>query len=180
MTELDVAVLLRARAGDQRAFGLLYQHHAAFVHAFVQRMLRDPAAADDVLQEVFVRVHRALPRFEPRGPARLSTWILTIARRVALTALARTRGPVAPAPEPSSTPTHDLRLALEAAIAGLPETLRSTFVLHACLALTYEEVAVIEGVDLGTVKSRLHRARAALQAQFEDADAPKTRMRHEA
>src|SRR6185369_2084626 len=90
-----------------------------------------------------------------------STWIFTIARRVALTALERPPPPV-PAP-PAVAPEPELRLALEAAVAALPEVLRATFVLRQGCDLSYEEVAAVEGIDVGTVKSRLHRARAALQ-----------------
>jgi RNA polymerase sigma-70 factor (ECF subfamily) len=170
--DLDPACLARARAGDARAFRALYDHHVDPVFRFVARMLRDRTAAEDAVQEVFVRVFSALPRFDPAGPARLSTWIFTIARRVALTAIQRAhdRGVQqqslpTPAP-PGVDDAPDLRLILEAAIAALPASMRSTFVLRECCQLSYDEVAVIEGVDLGTVKSRLHRARATLQASL--------------
>ena len=164
---LDAAVLARARKGDARAFRLLYLHHADAVYVFVRRMLRDATAAEDVLQETFVRVFRALPRFDPAGPGRLSTWIFTIARRVALTALDRGRATRSPELTPESARAMpELRLALEAAIEALPATLRSPFVLYECCGKSYEEVAAIEEIDLGTVKSRLFRARAALQASL--------------
>jgi RNA polymerase sigma-70 factor (ECF subfamily) len=165
--ELDPAVLRRASAGDPRAFRAVYEHHADAVYGFLHRMLRDGAAAEDALQDTFLRVLGALRGFDPAGPARLSTWIFTIARRVALTALARRSTvvldePAAPAVEP------ELRLALEAAVAALPDVLRSTFVLREACDLSYEELAVVEGIDVGTVKSRLHRARAALQARLHE------------
>ena len=160
--ELDLETLARARAGDPRAFRALYEHHADAVYAFLRRMLPHAAAAEDALQDAFLRVLRALPGFDPRGPARLSTWIFTIARRVALTALERRAPEVAP--PPVTAPEPELRLALEAAVAALPEVLRSTFVLRQGCEFSYEEVAAVEGIDVGTVKSRLHRARAALQA----------------
>jgi RNA polymerase sigma-70 factor, ECF subfamily len=170
--ELDPAILLRARRGDPPAFRALYQHHADAVHGFLVRMLGEATAAEDALQESFLRVLGALGRFDPRGPARLSTWIFTIARRVALNALERRRLERRPATSlqpPASRPEqHDLRLELTAAVEALPDALRTTFVLRACCALSYEEVAAVEGVDLGTVKSRLHRARAALQASLRD------------
>jgi len=168
--ELDAETLARARAGDPRAFRALYEHHADAVYAFLRRMLPHGAAAEDALQDAFLRVLRALPGFDPHGPARLSTWIFTIARRVALTALAR---PAPPAPEAAAAaPEPELRLALEAAVAALPEVLRSTFVLREGCDLSYEEVAAVEEIDVGTVKSRLHRARAALQAALAEKDPP--------
>jgi RNA polymerase sigma-70 factor, ECF subfamily len=171
--ELDPAVVARARAGEPRAFRTLYDHHARAVHLFLLRMLRDEAAAQDALQDAFLRVLGALPRFDPAGPARLSTWIFTIARRVALNAIAarevRARELVAP---PTPPPGHDLRLTLAAAVASLPDTLRSTFVLRECCELTYEEVAQVEEIDVGTAKSRVHRARAALQTWLQREEDP--------
>ena len=166
--ELDPSTLARARAGDPRAFRALYEHHADAVYGFLHRMLGNGAAAEDALQDAFLRVLGALRGFDPRGPARLSTWIFTIARRVALTALDRRRPAPAPAVVTSSAAGPELRLCLESAVAALPELLRSTFVLREGCDLSYEEVAAVEGIDVGTVKSRLHRARAALQAALAD------------
>ena len=71
--ELDGATLARARAGDARAFRALYEHHADAVYGFLFRMLRDGAAAEDAVQEAFMRVLSGLRGFDPVGPARLST-----------------------------------------------------------------------------------------------------------
>ena len=87
--ELARPVLEAARRGDARAFRALYDHHADAVHGFLWRMLRDDGAAEEALQDVFMRALGALRRFEPGGPARFSTWIFTIARRVALTTIER-------------------------------------------------------------------------------------------
>lgn len=177
--ELDAPTLERARGGDPRAFRALYEHHADAVYGFLHRMLGDAAAAEDALQDAFLRVLRALRGFDPRGPARLSTWIFTIARRVALTALDRRRAPPPAADPPHAAGGPELRLVLEAAVAALPEALRSTFVLREGCDLSYEEVAAVEGIDVGTVKSRLHRARAALQAALaEPALASSERSEH--
>jgi len=162
--ELDPSALARARAGDPRAFRALYEHHADAVYGFLHRMLGNGAAAEDALQDAFLRVLGALRGFDPRGPARLSTWIFTIARRVALTAIDRRRAPPQAGPPAAPQAQPELRLALEAAVWALPEFLRSTFVLREACDLSYEELAEVEGVDIGTIKSRLHRARAALQA----------------
>jgi RNA polymerase sigma-70 factor, ECF subfamily len=172
--ELDPQLLVRARAGEPAAFRALYEHHADAVFGFLCRLLRDEAAAEDALQEVFMRVLGAIGRFDPAGRARLRTWIFVIARRVALNALARTRGAqqaaAAGAPSTSGQPRPELRLAIDRAVAGLAPALRTTFVLFAGCGLSYEEVAEVEQVDLGTVKSRLHRARAALQVALQEDD----------
>lgn len=169
--ELDPALLKRAQRGDPRAFRCLYEHHVDRLYAFLRRMLRDEARAQDALQDVFLRVARALPGFRPEGPARFSTWLFTIARRVALTEIDRVAAHpmVATLPEthaPGAAP--DLRLALVAAVETLPIPQRAVFVLFECAQLSYEEIAEVEGIDIGTVRSRLHRARGALQAALKE------------
>ena len=174
---LDPACLARARRGDPEAFRAVYQHCADPVYRFLARMLGNPAAAEDALQETFLRVLRALPGFDPDGQASLTTWVLTIARRVALNgerasqrAHRRERDAMAfqseAAPPIGADDGGELRRALEAAVADLPPDQRSVFVLREGHALSYDEIAVIEQVDLGTVKSRLYRARMTLQARL--------------
>src|SRR5437764_613711 len=86
--ELDEITLGRARRGDSSALSALIRHYQRPVYALVARLLVGrPAARDDVAQEAFIRVCRGLPRFDTRGPARLSTWILTIATRTCLNAI---------------------------------------------------------------------------------------------
>jgi RNA polymerase sigma-70 factor (ECF subfamily) len=173
MKAIDLDCLARARRGDPQAFRVVYEHCAEVAHRFLLRMLGDGAAAEDALQETFIRVLRALGSFDPAGPARLSTWVLTIARRVALSrglAEARVRrrelaaGEVLPrATEGFDEQAAELRRALSEAVAALPVTQRAVFVLRETQALSYQEIAAIEETDVGTVKSRLHRARLALQ-----------------
>jgi RNA polymerase sigma-70 factor (ECF subfamily) len=172
---LDLACLERAKAGDPQAFRAVYEHCAELVHRFLLRMLGEPAAAEDALQETFMRVLRGLRSFDPAGPARLTTWVLTIARRVALSralaeARARRRDDVAREAQPRvlafDEEAAELRRALGEAVASLPIAQRSVFVLRESHALSYEEIAAIEETDVGTVKSRLHRARVALQEQL--------------
>jgi RNA polymerase sigma-70 factor, ECF subfamily len=171
-TALDLACLERARAGDPRAFRAVYEHCAEVVFRFLRRMTGDVAAAEDAMQETFVRVLRALNDFDPAGPASLTTWVLTIARRVALShelagQRARRRETASQAVQAEAVvPAPDggeLRRALELAVVSLPLEQRVVFVLRECQAMSYEEIAAVEGIDLGTVKSRLHRARLALQ-----------------
>ncbi|HEX9105163.1 MAG TPA: sigma-70 family RNA polymerase sigma factor [Polyangia bacterium] len=170
LAELDGETLARAQMGDRDAFRALYERYADVVYAFVRRMLGDDAAAEDALQDTFLRVARSLPSFNSGGPAALSTWILTIARRAALTP--RRPPPMAPAREPEVAPVPvelaTTRRRLEDALGALSPEQRAVFVLRELSQLSYDEIAVAVGVDVGTVRSRLHRARAALQASLAD------------
>ncbi|MDB4970591.1 MAG: polymerase sigma factor RpoE [Myxococcales bacterium] len=170
LPELDEATLARAQAGDRSAFRALYERYADVVYAFVRRMLFDDATAEDALQDTFVRIARSLASFDPRGPAALSTWILTIARRAALTPR---RPPPTVGLETTSTlpPPVELstmRRRLEDALAALSPEQRAVFVLRECAQLSYDEIAIAVEADVGTVRSRLHRARAALQERLRD------------
>jgi RNA polymerase sigma-70 factor (ECF subfamily) len=142
------------------------------VHALIWRLLAGRAQhrAPDLTQETFVRVLRALPKFDPQGSATLSTWILTIATRLALNELRRPE-PAALADEPigHAHVDHDLdrkRLgeAIAAGVASLPDAQRAVLVLREYHELDYAEIASVLELDLGTVKSRLSRARAELRA----------------
>ncbi len=182
--ELDDLTLARARAGEPAAFRGLVERYQRRVHGVLFRML-DPsgraAQVDDLFQETFLRVYRALPRYVP-GPARLSTWILTIATRLALTELRR---PLAQAPPPDveqqawtgEAPDAGIeRRAAETlvrtALAALDPDHRAVLVLREIDELDYEEIARVLQINLGTVRSRLSRARARLREAFgEDPDA---------
>ncbi|MGZ3405777.1 MAG: RNA polymerase sigma factor [Polyangia bacterium] len=170
LAELDGETLARAQAGDRDAFRALYERYADVVYAFVRRMLGDDAAAEDALQDTFLRVARSLSSFDRGGAAALSTWILTIARRAALTP--RRPPPMAPLREPEVTPIPvelaAVRRRLEEALGALSPEQRAVFVLRELSQLSYDEIAEAVGVDVGTVRSRLHRARAALQSQLAD------------
>jgi RNA polymerase sigma-70 factor, ECF subfamily len=170
LAELDAETLARAQMGDRDAFRALYERYADVVYSFVRRMLGDDAAAEDALQDTFLRVARSLPSFSTSGPAAFSTWILTIARRAALTP--RRPPPPASMRELEVTPLPvelaGVRRRLEDALGTLSPEQRAVFVLRELSQLSYDEIAVAVGVDVGTVRSRLHRARAALQAALAD------------
>jgi RNA polymerase sigma-70 factor (ECF subfamily) len=168
---LDDLTVRRAQAGDHGAWRVLVDRFGDPVHALIWRLLAGRAQhrAQDLTQETFVRVLRALPRFDPRGPAKLSTWILTIATRLALNELRRPE-PAALADEPAIAPhvEHDLerkRLGetIARGVASLPDAQRAVLVLREYHELEYGEIAEALELDLGTVKSRLARARAALR-----------------
>jgi RNA polymerase sigma-70 factor (ECF subfamily) len=174
--ELDLVTLERARRGDRAAFASLLTFHQKAVFALLSRLLygRDRATVEDVAQETFLRLHRALPDFQPNGPAKLSSWILTIATRLGIDELRRARLQLVPleqAATHAATDTADAsaiatqqRTALTAAIAELSPDHRAAFLLREAHGLEYEEIARALDVDVGTVKSRLSRAKEKLRA----------------
>lgn len=163
--------LARQAVRDEAAFEMLVRRHAAGVHRLAAGMV-GPGAADDVVQEVFIAVHRGLKGF--RGEAAFSTWLHRIALNACHKAI-RGKGPptvsLGDAPEPAAphNPVHageqaDLRARLAAALQTLPADQREAVSLRELSGLDYAEIAVITGAELGTVKSRINRGRAALRA----------------
>jgi RNA polymerase sigma-70 factor, ECF subfamily len=135
-------------------------------------MLGAPADAEEVAQEVFLRVHRALPGF--RGEAALSTWLYAITSRLCLNRLKaphrrrRAEAELDVVADPAPGPGADLETAerdaaLQRAIAALDEEARIVVVLRDVEGLSYEEIAAALELPIGTVRSRLHRARTALK-----------------
>jgi RNA polymerase sigma-70 factor, ECF subfamily len=172
--ELDEVTLRRAQRGDDDAFRRLVRCYQDRVFALLSRMLGPGrrAAVEDLAQETFLDVFRALGRFSSLGPARLSTWILTIASRRAIDELRRRP----PAAEPlddhpvaagagADDRARRLRLAaaIQQAIADLSPEYRAAFLLREYHGLDYADIARALDIDPGTVKSRLSRARAALR-----------------
>ena len=173
----DELTLRRAQRGDEPAWRALFERYQAAVHAVIWRMLagRDLHRVEDLVQETFLRVLRALPAFDPAGPATLSTWILTIATRLALNELRR---PEPAALDSADEPAGDVRAddasersrlasAIASGVDALPDAQRAVLVLREYHELDYGEIAAALEIDLGTVKSRLARARAALRAHLE-------------
>src|SRR5258706_12791684 len=159
--ELDELTFRRAQRGEERAWRDLIARYQQPVHALIGRLLAGRAAhrAPDRTQETFVRVLRALPRFDPVGPAKLSTWILTIAARLALNEMRRPE-PAQLAGEPIATERTDasverkkLGAAIAAGMAALSDAHRAVLVLREYHDLDYTEIAEGLEVDLGTVKS---------------------------
>ena len=173
-TELDDATLRRAQRGDDvaaRDLVLLYQDR---VFALASRMLsgRGRATIEDVAQDTFLAVFRQLAKFDPAGSAKLSTWILTIAARRAIDELRRMRPALLPDVErdrageartDERTIRREIAAAVEGALRELSPELRAAFLLREYHGLEYAEIAKSLAIDLGTVKSRLGRARARLR-----------------
>lgn len=165
-------LVVRASAGDLRAFEQLYREQVGRVHALCLRLTRDAALAEDCTQESFVRAWRALPRFEARSA--FGTWLHRIAVNVVLERRRRP-GPVLEfvdeLPEeavqvaPADTPVEEAEL--EAAIAGLPDGARDALVLCAIHGYTAAEAGTMLGLAQGTCKAQVHRARQLLRERLE-------------
>lgn len=135
-------------------------------------MLRNDADADDVVQDVFVAAYRNLSDFNAEQ-AKFSTWLLTIARnrcynvlKARMPAIAWEELPEREAPPEAEVVDGELWQQLDAALATLPIEQQSAFVLAEIQELPYSEIAAIEGIEVGTVKSRVSRAKARLRASF--------------
>lgn len=183
----EEALAGRAASGDTGAFDALVTLFQSRVFAVAYRMLGDRAEAEDLSQEVFVALYHALPTF--RGESRLSTWIYRITRNRCLNRMkflkrrhignhadiddpVVARGINDPATDARGPRDPDKKLErkelsalLERHLMALPEEQRSLVILRDLEDLSYEEIADITGLPLGTVKSRLHRARTELCAR---------------
>lgn len=174
--ELDDVTLARAQRGDPAAWRALVVFHQDAVFALLGRLLGSGRRAhvEDLAQETFLAVFRQLAGFSPLGPARLSTWILTIASRRAIDELRRRPATAITTDDIADRPAagraddalarRRLARAIDGAIADLAPEYRAAFVLRELHGLDYAEIARALDIDLGTVKSRLSRARAALRA----------------
>ncbi|MEX1362457.1 MAG: RNA polymerase sigma factor [Nannocystaceae bacterium] len=178
--EVDDLVLRRAQKGEAAACRALVSRHQRRVVGQLRAMLV-PAGrgglVEDLAQETFLRAFRALPRFEGNGPASLATWLVTIATRVALNELRRrsprvelldtvtesVRTGEAAAFGRNTVERHGTAQAIERAVAELSPAYRGAFLLRELHGLDYAEIAEVLEIDVGTVKSRLSRARARLR-----------------
>ncbi len=164
----DAPTVEAAREGDAEAFERLVRENIDAVYGHALRFFGDPHAAEDVSQEVFLKVYRSLGSFD--GRSSFSTWLFRITRNVCLDQFrAGRRRPVPTDPLDIEAPSADdfadasvLREALESALASLPPEDRDAFNAVGLFGLTYAEAAVALEVPEGTVKSRVFRARRAL------------------
>lgn len=187
MTERDVDADLVARVqkGDKRAFDLLVLKYQRKIMRMLARMVRDPAEIEDVAQEAFIKAYRALPQF--RGESAFYTWLYRIAINTARNwQAARSRRPVSESvienedgetfsavdaltdintPE-SMLASRQIVETVNAAMNALPEELRTAIVLREIEGMSYEDIAQSMGCPVGTVRSRIFRAREAIAAQL--------------
>lgn len=181
MSPDDVELMQRAGKGDEAAFETLIERHQNLVVGTVAKMLGDASTAEDLAQEVFVRVWQSAPRYVPT--AKFTTWLLTITRnlvfnesrrrsRASLVPMehddgtardisdAKTRGPDA------DMEKRELQEAIDSAIALLPEQQRMALILRRYEDMPYEEIAVVLETTIPSVKSLLFRAREELRAKL--------------
>jgi RNA polymerase sigma-70 factor (ECF subfamily) len=173
----EAELLLKAARGDEAAFLLLYERHRTAVFRFACRMLGQAAAAEDVTQECFLAILRRPEAFQP-GRASLRTYLCAIARHQAFRQL-RKRGEETLVDEPPEEPRGNapgrgpdpLQAAIDGqeaeavreAVAALPPLQREAVVLFEYQGMTLADVATVCETDVGTIKSRLHRARERLR-----------------
>jgi RNA polymerase sigma-70 factor (ECF subfamily) len=183
----DLSLVRRVQRGDKGAFDALvlkYQHKLV---KLVMRYVRNPAEAEDIAQEAFIKAYRALPQF--RGDSAFYTWLYRIAINTAKNAVvSRDRSPVEYDLDRSNTDesydmqgrmkdsetpeglvlTDEIRSTVNAAIDSLPEDLRTAIVLRELEGLSYEEIAVAMACPVGTVRSRIFRAREAIDRRLRE------------
>ncbi len=166
MDEADL--LRRARAGDRAAFGELVSRHQAAVYRVARGILRDPAEAEDATQETFVKAWENLSRF--RGESGLFTWLYRIAVNAALMAGRRRPKTVRlvvdrelPRDADESGPTM---ATLEKLLGELPPEARAILVLRDLEGLSYREISETLEIPMGTVESRIFRAREDLRGRW--------------
>jgi RNA polymerase sigma-70 factor (ECF subfamily) len=178
----DREFVRRALEGDERAFAVLVQRYQRGLYNLAYRMVRDSELARDLTQDIFVRVHRSLAKYDPIYP--FTSWIYRVGSNLCIDHIRKRKletvsldAPVSVG-ENESVPreipdhTHDPGRALETtersrllgeALDKLPESHRMILLLRHQRDLSYDEIAVILDAPLGTVKARIHRAREALR-----------------
>lgn len=184
----DLLLVERTLAGDSRAFELLVIKYQSRIQRLIGRMVRDVDLVEDIAQETFIRAYRALHQF--RGDAQFYTWLYRIAVNTAKKSLMELKHTPTvlegslqsgddedetsqPKIEPSTDETPESVLAakeiagvVNAAMAALPEDLRQAVTLREIEGLAYDEIAEIMNCPIGTVRSRIFRAREAISARI--------------
>ena len=176
----EADLVRRSQGGDQQAFAVLVQAYQGTAYALALRLLRNPDDAADMAQEAFIRAGQALPRF--RGQSRFGTWLYRIVYNLSLNRqdALRRQGPrvadgeavAAALPAREGDPVRtaeagELREWLWEQVDLLPERYRAVLVLYYLRELTYDEIAEILDLPLGTVKTHLYRAKAELKKRLE-------------
>lgn len=179
--EADLVLVERVQSGDREAFGLLVQKYQRRLLRLVSRMVRDAAEAEDVTQEAFIKAYRALPNF--RGESAFYTWLYRIGVNTAknwLVANGRRMPTVSDITSEDGEGIDDggllrdeetpdrvlmskqIGATVNAAMDELPEDLRTAIALREIDGLSYEEIARVMDCPIGTVRSRIFRAREAI------------------
>jgi RNA polymerase sigma-70 factor (ECF subfamily) len=184
----DLSLVRRVQSGDKGAFDALVRKYQHKLVKLVMRYVRNPAEAEDIAQEAFIKAYRALPQF--RGDSAFYTWLYRIAINTAKNAVvSRDRSPIEynidrndatdesydmqGRMKDSETPeglvlTDEIRSTVNAAIEALPEDLKTAIVLRELDGLSYEEIAAAMDCPVGTVRSRIFRAREAIDRRLRE------------
>ena len=183
--EIDRQLVERAQRGDKQAFGLLVEKYQRKLARLLSRFVRDPAEVEDVTQEAFIKAYRALPAF--RGDSAFYTWLYRIGINTAknyLMALGR-RAPTSTEVEAEeaegldegeqlrdiNTPesvllSKEIAETVNSTIQQLPEELRTAIQMREIEGMSYEDIAQVMNCPIGTVRSRIFRAREAIAAEL--------------
>lgn len=183
--DVDAKLVARVQAGDKAAFDLLVLKYQRKILRLLSRMLRDQSEIEDVMQEAFIKAYRALPQF--RGDSAFYTWLYRIAINTARNWMAsQARRPSSPSLHQSedgetfdeidnltdnNTPesmlaSREIAESVNQTIQELPAELRTAIVLREIEGLSYEEIAEAMGCPIGTVRSRIFRAREAIATKL--------------
>ena len=183
--DVDAKLVARVQAGDKAAFDLLVLKYQRKILRLLSRMLRDQSEIEDVMQEAFIKAYRALPQF--RGDSAFYTWLYRIAINTARNWMAsQTRRPSSSSLHQSedgetfdeidnltdnNTPesllaSREIAESVNESIQALPAELRTAIVLREIEGLSYEEIAQAMGCPIGTVRSRIFRAREAIATKL--------------
>jgi len=182
----DLSLVRRVQRGDKGAFDALVLKYQHKLFKLVMRYVRNPAEAEDIAQEAFIKAYRALPQF--RGDSAFYTWLYRIAINTAKNAVAsRDRSPIDYSLDRNSeesyevhsrlkdpeTPeglvlTEEIRATVNAALEALPEELRTAIILRELEGLSYEAIAASMDCPVGTVRSRIFRAREAIDQRLRE------------
>ncbi|MEJ2454486.1 MAG: RNA polymerase sigma factor RpoE [Candidatus Thiodiazotropha sp.] len=181
---IDQELVLRVQKGDKKAFDLLVLKYQQKISNLISRYIRDPHEVLDVTQEAFIKAYRALPKF--RGDSAFYTWLYRIAINTAKNYLvAQGRRPptddveaetaeqmdVGVRLKETGTPenhvlTEEISMTVQKAIEDLPEDLRTAIILRELEGMSYEEIANAMSCPVGTVRSRIFRAREAIDKKL--------------
>ena len=186
--DVDAPLVERVKQGDVKAFEMLVVKYQRRIERLVGRMVRDVDLIPDIAQETFIRAYRALPQF--RGDSAFYTWLYRIAVNTAKKQLMELKrdplvtesaragrddddepSPVENEPSDSGTPeailaSKQIASAVNFAVEALSEELRQAITLREIDGLSYEEIAEVMGCPIGTVRSRIFRAREAIAARL--------------
>ncbi|UXY13764.1 RNA polymerase sigma factor RpoE [Chitiniphilus purpureus] len=183
--EVDHELVTRAQAGDKRAFELLVAKYQRRIARLLSRLIRDPAEIEDVTQEAFIKAYRALPSF--RGESAFYTWLYRIAINTAKNYLAslgrrpqlsadyededgETLDAAAQIPDfhtpESELANREIVRTVNEVVEALPDELRTAITLREMEGLSYEDIAGVMNCPIGTVRSRIFRAREAISAKL--------------